>query len=146
MKITLIKSNLDYKQEYTIVNRSHTCFLKKFNGSNSKWTSIYECPVEHAIRYDRKWIADICACIVGGEVVDMKNPIKFEAGRSYLQLNGDAFHIHECQDEYEGYETFCDIYKKHRYNRSTSAWCNGRATGSKRGPISLRYPPVEYHL
>lgn len=134
---------------YAIKFKSTNSYLKI---PTSPYSNYYS---DHASHYDTdsvvrlkcKLSAKLLAFFLGGDdaiVIDFDVPILYEEGKTYERINGKPFFVAKCKNELRGYETICDEFEKHRYNRSTGSRDNGRITGSKWTDDCLKYPPVEY--
>lgn len=130
---------------YIVKFANQTFLTKPDSHPFGNYYADYASPYDRiqAYRFKNKHKATLVARLVGGTVVDMHTPIRYEEGKTYLTIGGDAFAVAERKDSNVDYETVCDLDGKHRYNRSTNAWDAGRCTGSKWTKDALRYPPEE---
>lgn len=85
----------------------------------------------------------VCLFLGNCKVVTKETPLRYELGKTYYTNSGGRFFVAETKNDIKGYETVCNEEGKHRYNRSTGGWDNGRTTGSSITGDCLEYPPRE---
>lgn len=97
-----------------------------------------------AMCFDSKLKAKAVSWLLGNcKVVSKETPLRYEVGKTYYTNNGSTFTVTGETINLKGYETVYNADGKHRYNRSTGGWDNGRSPGSNLTGDCLEYPPRE---